>query len=238
MLKWKLGSGIWNLESLFLCSWLRPDFIILTFDLYLDGKKIYKGARLESEKRTLVTFVHFYKMANRAPNLQKQVTSRLHGIMKKGNELNKKYGIKIAIFAEDSPANNSVRWAYQNDETFLSQIYSTFQTQNRFYPADFITVSEYHKQTSKLGKTSSTPFTEFEDDDLALLRAVGSGYASIEPPGQPSPALQQVSVNYRPSKRRRANSNVSIHGYQDPYNFTTWVGHLHIRTFIQVSLLP
>lgn len=153
-------------------------------------------------------------MSTRAPNLQKQVASRLHGIMKKGNELNKKYGIKIAIFAEDSPANNSIRWAYQNDENFLSQIYTTFQTQNRFYPTDFITVRE----ASKLGRTSPTPFAEFEDNDLALLRAVGSGYTATEPPRQLSPALQQVSVNYRPSKRRRANSNTSTH---DPYNFTS-----------------
>ena len=157
-------------------------------------------------------------MANRASNLQKQVTSRLHGIMKKGNELNRKYGIKIAIFAEDSPANNSVRWAYQNDENFLSQIYTTFQTQNRFYPTDFMTVSEYHREASKLSKSEPTPFAEFEDEDLALLRAVGSGYASIEPP---RPALQQISANYRPSKRRRVNSNTPTPRSQDPYNFTS-----------------
>jgi hypothetical protein len=158
-------------------------------------------------------------MGSRAPNLQKQVTSRLHGIMKKGTELNRKYGIKIAIFAEDSPENNLARWAYQNDESFLSQIYTTFQTQNRFYPTDFITVSEYHREASTANQVSSTPFAEFADDDLALLRAVGSGYASRDPP--PQPAQQRVSASYRPAKRRRANSTTSVHDYQDPYNFTS-----------------
>ena len=156
-------------------------------------------------------------MANRAPNLQKQVASRVRGIMKKGNELNQKYGIKIAIFAEDSPANNSVRWAYQNDENFLSQIYTTFQTQNRFYPTDFMTVSEYHREVSKLSSTEPTPFAEFEDEDLALLRTVGSGFAAAEPPRA---ALEQISANYRASKRRRVNTPTQ--GSQDPYNFASW----------------
>jgi hypothetical protein len=130
-------------------------------------------------------------MASRAPNLQKQLRSRLHGLMKKANELNRRYGVRVAVMIEDGPD----KWTYQSEETWPSYFKSISNGKNHFFPSDFITLSEYQRGSvisevsldecnfaiPPLPTPPSHPIHDFEDEDFALLQALGSKYTPIEP---------------------------------------------------------
>ena len=110
--------------------------------------------------------------------------------MKKANELNRRYGVKVAVFVYDSVVPNE--WAYQSDQLWVPDFsnLSVGPGKTHFIPSDFITLSEYHKSgiilsrpdynstMSPLRFSSSLLPNNLNDMDNTLLRALG--YPSID----------------------------------------------------------
>ena len=129
-------------------------------------------------------------MASRTPQQQKQLSSRAYGLMKKANELNRRYGVKVVVFVNDSVVPNE--WAYQSDQSWVPDFsnLSVGPGKTHFIPSDFITLSEYHKSgiilsrpdynstISPLRFSSSLLPNNVNDMDNTLFRALG--YPSIE----------------------------------------------------------
>ena len=125
-------------------------------------------------------------MVSRTPNQQKQADSRALGLMKKGDALYRKYGVRVAIAIDDNVKKSS----YRCDNGW--QAYFVAPDERRYSPGDFITLSEYQKGNEILSDVSlelaplppSTfpphPVNDLEDGDFALLQAFNSEYPPLD----------------------------------------------------------
>jgi hypothetical protein len=163
-------------------------------------------------------------MANRSSNLQKQLKSRVHGLMKKGNELNRRYGVRVALLVKDGLDI----WTFQSESTWPEFFSDYTQRGSSYNPSDFMTLSEYQKAsgaaasfdftTPQFSSPDPQPVPELLSEDLALLQAFNSGYPIIES-GESrvsvtNPALSEEiyinEVNGNSKRSPRRTSDLSV----------------------------
>jgi hypothetical protein len=176
--------------------------------------------------------------------------------MKKANELNRRYGVRVAVIVDDEPALDE--WTYQSDESWPPYFKSVSRGKNRYFPGDFITLSEFQRggvvallddsnfAAPSLPTPPSHPARDFEDDNFALLQALGSGYPPIEsnetplshqateervcgyelnkhlkrpPPSTLNHSMKKARKSTWSSNGKPVTRSVVRTGHQDNYNF-------------------
>ncbi|KAE9373850.1 hypothetical protein N431DRAFT_466104 [Stipitochalara longipes BDJ] len=133
-----------------------------------------------------------------SPAAQRQFDRRRFGVMKKANEINLRFGAKVAVFI----LHEEDHWDFRSEPNWPPEMSNTCG--NLSIPSDFITHSDHIRgQGGPTNALAESMFhgngTGLDDESIAVLR-------NIAPTSHP----QMSAVKRLPRGRRRTPANTGL----------------------------